>query len=686
MPIVTDQTITIHGVEVGISKPIQTLIANGDFTYDELSKYAIVGRHDFVNNVAGVFEPDNYYQQAGTSAAISELDKYPVLNSPTAPGWDSVLYTYFGSGNRSYDNYGKMVLVYNMVNSANTINKNFNDNNEACIVTEFNPRLIKMLGNIYTGTVNADVGDTGSYTIYEPEGSRSFVWMDDDTSAPFASLCIQHFDDAVYFDFPLYNSVFNAEQTISGNRDSTYVNLLHIFDDYMSTGNKLLSVWCDGGIDDFIVGANYGRSFNGIHVMTDDRGEKVLGVRYVPYGATIYTRASSLDTALKQLAGCGFYFDYDGTTYKPIAEGGIVTGYTSDLDKNGEWDLINDVKGNTVPDTPGGGGGSDDPFDVDPETYGWSGGEVSGMVKYYLLTSGQMGDLQSAIASNANWTIDYLNCVVSCFVVPNAGIFFDAPIPTTVKFKLDDATKWDTGVACSRIQGTINKSGGTIAIPRLTNTFYDFEPYSDYSVYIPFCGRVPIKGNVCLGREIKVTYYPDVPTCSLTAVVSCGGATIAIAKGSFGTMTPVTSNGSDRKTAAVIGDVTPILTGIGTGIAGVALGNPLLVGAGAAQALGGIMGGVKDSVQSYAYSVGSTGDSSFFGAGNRCYYYANYPLIDEVVNNSMYGHSVGYLCNTVGKLSEFKGFTVCANPHVTFSATAEERDEIERLLSIGVIL
>lgn len=334
----------------------------------------------------------------------------------------------------------------------------------------------------------------------------------------------------------------------------------------------------------------------------------------------------------------------------------------------------------------GGGGGGDNPWDVDPETYGWAGGEVSGMVKYYLLTSGEMGQLQSAIASNANWTIDYLNCVVSCFVVPNSGIFFDAPIPTTVKFKLDNAKEWDTGVACSRIQGTKNKSGGTIEIPRLTNTFYDFEPYSDYSVYIPFCGRVPIKGNVCLGHEITVTYYPDVPTCSLTAVISCGGATIAIAKGSFGTMTPVTSNGSDRKTAAVIGDVAPIITGIGTGIVGVALGNPLIVGAGAAQALGGIMGGVKETVQSYAYSVGSTGDSSFFGAGNRCYYYANYPIIDDVVNDSMFGHSVGYLCNTVGKLSTFTGFTMCANPHVTFSASNAEREEIERLLSMGVIL
>lgn len=686
MAIVTDQTITIHGVEVGISKPIQTLIANGDFTYDELSKFAIVGRHDFVNNKAGVFEPDSYNHQAGTSAAISELDKYPVLNSPTAPGWDSVLYTYFGSGNRSYDNYGKMVLVYNMTNSTNIINKNFTDNNEACIVTEFNPRLIKMIGNIYTGNVNADVGDTGSYTIYEPEASRSFVWMDDDTSAPFSSLCIQNFGDAVYFDFPLYNSVFNAEQTISGNRDSTYVNLLHIFDDYMSAGDKLLSVWCDGGIDDFIVGANYGRSFNGVHDMSDERGDKILGVRYVPYGATIYTRASSLDTALKQLAGCGFYFEYNGKVYKPIAEGGIVIDYTDELDKNGEWDLINDVTGNTVPDTPGGGGGDDNPFDVDPETYGWSGGEVSGMVKYYLLTAGEMGQLQSAIASNANWTIDYLNCIVSCFVVPNTGIFFDAPISTTVKFVLDNATQWDTGVSCARIQGTVNKSGGTIEIPRLTNTFYDFEPYSDYSVYIPFCGRIPIKGNLCLGREIKVTYYPDVPTCSLTAVVSCGGATIAIAKGSFGTMTPVTSNGSDRKTAAVIGDVAPIITGIGTGIVGVALGNPLIVGAGAAQALGGVMGGVKETVQSYAYSVGSTGDSSFFGAGNRCYYYANYPLIDEIVNDSMFGHSVGYLCNRVGKLSGFTGFTICANPHVTFSASSEEREEIEKLLSMGVIL
>lgn len=427
----------------------------------------------------------------------------------------------------------------------------------------------------------------------------------------------------------------------------------------------------------------------------DDTGNYAVRFTYkaadqYSYLWTTYCQAKywicSEDELLHVLARSGMKFVYNNTMYKPVAENGVIIGYTDDMDKESEWDNWHDYTDHEVPVTPPIPPVPVDPWDVDPETYGWGGGEVSGMVKYYLLTAGQMGDLQTAIASNANWTIDYLNCVVSCFVVPNSGIFFDAPIPTTVKFKLDNATQWDTGVACSRIQGTKNKSGGTIEIPRLTHTFYDFEPYSDYSVYIPFCGRIPIKGNLCLGREIKVTYYPDVPTCSLTAVVSCGGATIAIAKGSFGTMTPVTSNGSDRKTAAVIGDVAPIITGIGTGIVGVALGNPLIVGAGAAQALGGVMGGVKETVQSYAYSVGSTGDSSFFGAGNRCYYYANYPIIDDVVNNSMFGHSVGYLCDTVGKLSSFTGFTICANPHVTFSATAEEREEIEKLLSMGVIL
>ena len=54
---------------------------------------------------------------------------------------------------------------------------------------------------------------------------------------------------------------------------------------------------------------------------------------------------------------------------------------------------------------------------------------------------------------------------------------------------------------------------------------------------------------------------------------------------------------------------------------------------------------------------------------------------------SMFGHTVGYLCNTIGKLKNFSGFTVCANPHITgVNCTDSEKEEIKRLLEEGVIL
>lgn len=406
------------------------------------------------------------------------------------------------------------------------------------------------------------------------------------------------------------------------------------------------------------------------------------------------------------LAHCGAYFYYGGSLTDLINSGATpdnmaVTGMIL-----GEMNAGGSTTGNWIgPDAmpaytgPNKGGSivhpsynptpppsPVNPWDVDAEIYGWGGNSVGGMVRYYLLTKTEMENLVSAMGSSANWVIDYLNNIVSCFVVPNNGLFFDAPVSTTVKFRVDNNNKWDTGVTCKRISGVVNKSGGTIEIPRCTNTFLDFEPYSDYSIYIPFCGRVPIKGNIVCGREITVTYYPDVPTCSLTAVVTCGGSTIAIAKGQYGSMIPVTSSGADRKTAAAISDVSSIITGIGVGIAGAATGNAGLLIAGGSQLVGGLLNTAKDSVQSYAYSSGSSGDTSFFAAGTRCQYYVNYLQLDDVVNSSEFGHTIGYLCKEIGQLNSFHGFTVCANPHIHISATSTEKEEIKQLLEQGVIL
>lgn len=418
-----------------------------------------------------------------------------------------------------------------------------------------------------------------------------------------------------------------------------------------------------------------------------------------PRHVIIYTPKIDKNLVLRLICSYGLPFSFSSSTVGrefadpdyalPVILNNTTTGeyvrgsdcITADTENN-RWVNTADIDNKPA----SGGGGDDNPFDVDAEIYGWGGNEVGGMVRYYLLTSTEMDNLVSAMGSSNNWVIDYLNNIVSCFIVPNDGLFFDAPISTTVKFRVDNNHEWDTGVTCKRISGVVNKSGGTIEIPRCTNSFLDFEPYSDYSIYIPFCGRVPIKGNIVCGREITVTYYPDVPTCSLTAVVTCGGSTVAIAKGQYGSMIPVTSSGADRKTAAAISDVSSIITGLGVGIAGAATGNAGLLIAGGSEIVGGLLNTAKDSVQSYAYSSGSSGDTSFFGAGTRCQYYVNYLQLDDVVNSSEFGHTIGYLCKKIGNLSDFHGFTICANPHIHISATSTEKEEIKSLLEQGVIL
>ena len=499
--------------------------------------------------------------------------------------------------------------------------------------------------------------------------------------------------DNVYLNMAL---PFNGGRGTAGNMNSWLTYQLISYDNptiKTYTDYKNLRT-IDGALTDTLYMAPNGIDFaleNGKQNKTFTSADSLVSMDSYEWGGYRFFRyqlnQSNLDAPYIWHAYAGVKFELDSVTYKPIVSNGMITGYTDDMSEESEWDTWENIKDHVTPSVrPTPTPTPSDAWDVDSETYGWGGNEVGGMVRYYLLTSTEMDNLVSAMGSSANWVIDYLNNIVSCFIVPNDGLFFDAAVPTTVKFRVDNNHEWDTGVSCKRIIGVVNKSGGTIEIPRCTNTFLDFEPYSDYSIYIPFCGRVPIKGNIVCGREVTVTYYPDVPTCSLTAVVTCGNSTVAIAKGQYGSMIPVTSSGADRKTAAAISDVSSIITGLGVGIAGAATGNAGLLIAGGSQLVGGFLNAAKDTVQSYAYSSGSSGDTSFFAAGTRCQYYANYLQLDDVVNSSEFGHTIGYLCKEIGKLSSYHGFTICANPHVHISATSTEKEEIKRLLEEGVIL
>ena len=129
-----------------------------------------------------------------------------------------------------------------------------------------------------------------------------------------------------------------------------------------------------------------------------------------------------------------------------------------------------------------------------------------------------------------------------------------------------------------------------------------------------------------------------------------------------------------------------VIGGIASGIMGGASGAGVLAVSGLSNAMQGLGNCLVAGNTNYGQTIGRAGDASGLMCAGKPYLKITYPPIDEVVNNNMFAHTVGYLCNTIGQLSNFHGFTVCANPHIHISATSTEKEEIKRLLEQGVIL
>lgn len=698
MAIVTDQTITIHGVSVGISKPIQTLIANGDFTYAELSKFAFVGRLDFVNDVAGMY--DSYGWSSGDSSVLANEHKFPVLNDP-AGNWDTVRYVYYGSGDRKHDNYGKMVLVYNMVSSDNHISSSFNDNNEACIVTEINPRLLKILGNIYPDTVTASVGEAGTYTIYDSEGN-SIVWYDDDTPAPFRALEVQQFDDKNYYVFPLYNNIFISYEDINGNKSSTNAQMQFMIGDYAGSEDGYVTWWKSSEIIlNFMNGADYSGSFTGVNDLSNDRCDVILIVAYNNYSGVIRCRASSEATALKQIAGSGLYFEVNNVIYKPVAEGGIVTGYTADLTKNSEWDLINDVKGNTVPDTPGGGGGEvDDEDNKDPLST--TGAPFSaGLCHYYALTAGStlLDHISKALGT---WDIEnthkdlYKNLVSCKLIKPPAAIPTTGSAPFTiygVKPQYEGAD-----ITLPVVTGNPDASFGPYTIDRKFNDFRDYAPYTRVSILLPYCGWCDLPSHV-VGRQVTVKYFTDIIAATCKAVVFCGNNIVAEAAGVIGLDIPfVADNVGAKMQAVTAGMISALGGGIQLG-AGIGTMVSTKSGNGAKAALSGASQYLSGySQMAMAFNENTTEISGKNGDG--CCLAGATNIIIKIVRPKKgayttapftppgYGHNVGFVSQKQVKVSSVSGLLIADNVDTSgiSGATEAERAEIKRVLETGLIV
>lgn len=707
MAITTKMTEVQNGITYGYSDKCSTLFNSGNWKASELARFSWCRWKDKYMDCIGVTDT-NISQNQGS--AVTNLLSYFQNN-----GWDTK--TKYVDG-RIHDSkpYAFNILMYGRNGDLCITSDNASNYRVVTSCSDFQKLYVKV--NKYDTSRTRNVQKPTSRTITE----NNLLWVaegvfnsDNDAYTQWITVwTVLVIDENNFFvtrgmAFPnrtpcLYDGVAGSAQGNIRPSNSLILNSTPANDLWcysygdITTYNKSkhLLRWYKNGITNIEPTTWSGDQQFGCWDVDDDVSVYVSAYR----GAYRYTYALKSENAVKNaIAYTGLRWRYaNGDTehiYTPIIDDdGYITGYSTDPDAKTKLNDIIDVTGNNIsplPPAPPTPSGDDD--DYESMTTGFAS-TLSGCTKYYLMSPLDIVTLIRDYYTHAFAGSTLSNSIISCYLCglnPTIFITTDTPAPIKIPTVSGEAI-FESVNSYKAIGAVLNKIAvGNIAVPRMNNDFHDFSPYTIYEVFIPYCGWISLPDTVA-GKRIYVEFHVDVRTMAGKAIVLIGAddggkATCAEMSMNFGASTPfaVIEAGLERQAAVTAG----IQTAIGTAaaITGISSGHNALTVSSIGTASQGIANGMMSSMANYTQVQGKAGDTSDFANGRQCYLKISWAKTDEVVNNSKFGHSVGYLCNIVGKIKDFKGLTVCGNPHVNgIDCTESEKEEIKRLLEEGIIV
>lgn len=430
---------------------------------------------------------------------------------------------------------------------------------------------------------------------------------------------------------------------------------------------------------------------------------------------------------------CGLLFKHNNVIYKPIIEGGIITGFTSDMDIPSEWDDMTNVTGNNISPTPPSPGPTPG-YDDDP----WNGVSFSGVgvggagafARCYYMTSTELANLRSWMGSiNVPEGFDPMAQIIGLSQVPvalsgdaaeniqfiNSSAVYDPGVTTRVV---------DSGVSSQYAMGLpIKYNLGSVNIARRMQE--RGEPYLDYDcqieLYLPLIGMFSLDTQAVMGRTItaEAILDPISGTLAAYAYVSRDGQNLPIAYGSttIGVDLPISaqqysvSRAALKQANAQLG--ASLLSGALTMLAAASSGKASGTGAKTSTGSSGLSAaGIREAGSDYmkASQVGNVfGDFMNWGRTIRQLSYGNntaiagsfggstaqwsYPFTPYVKiirpryeKPSNYAHSQGVPCVQTKTIGSCTGFIQCIGVDVSgiSGATDLELQAIQAALSNGI--
>lgn len=253
--------------------------------------------------------------------------------------------------------------------------------------------------------------------------------------------------------------------------------------------------------------------------------------------------------------------------------------------------------------------------------------------------------------------------------------------------------------------------------PLFGDSFIDYEPYTHFELYIPFCGTVSIEPADILGRKLAVQLVVDFTTGTCTAYVMSDNLVIKSAQGQIAIDIPVSgiqsvtaasqiSNAIIDARVAKAGEIGAV--GNLASVSGITkmLTNPFQTGAQISQAQW------QQDRADYnlthqnipPHTIGAASSAASWAIDLNCRLIIYYPT-GEVIREANppefilqklaeYGHTTGFSCCMTGQLKEFLGLTVGINADLNGirtnngirPATLQELQLLEAALEEGVIL
>ena len=317
-----------------------------------------------------------------------------------------------------------------------------------------------------------------------------------------------------------------------------------------------------------------------------------------------------------------------------------------------------------------------DPIEIDSKPLLTTGD----FLRVYKLTATDLSALQAKLISNgfldnliAKLRTDAMDYIVGLNAIPISA--------TNVASSTIKIANLDTEITASYLSWYIEDIDfGEIALTEYFQTFMDYSPYTKLSVYIPYCGIVPLNVDNFMDDKISMKCRVDMLTGQFVVFISNSTGVITTVSGNCAYQLPVRYNDYNNVVSrglAVVGGI------VGTAGA-LATGNvPLAVGTAGATLVGGLsLGNAMEKPN--VFSNGSLG-GNYGILGNRTpYLIIQRPTISVP---SDYGKTIGYMSRITAKLGDLTGYTVVEEIHLEhISATDDEKRLIENALKSGVIL